>query len=753
MRKAKVGSDANVLDSGTLSFSVETRVLRELGERLVKQPEVAIVELIKNAYDADATECSVEFGPDEVITVADDGVGMTLDRFTSAWMRIGTGVKAQTPYSELYNREITGEKGIGRFAVRFLGKALQLESVAEDNEKGLKTKLIANFDWPQFDESEDLGNVKVPYRLVEAISGDETGTKLVISQLRPQAKQLNVYEVRTGSIGMLNPLRSLFRQTKGQPGLEIEDQLDPGFELKVRSGENDAVTDVAEEILEAFVLRARLSVSGKKLDLRIYRRDTRKPYLKITDTYVNEVGGVEADIRFFPRRKGAFSGLPVDGRLAQSWIRENHGVAVFDRKFRVQPYGSGTDDWLQLQADAGSNWREPRSGLAEKHFAMSQSVKADTKLNWMLRLPLSTQLVGLVCVNGRRVSESSGNGEGLIASADREGFVDNNAFSQLWDVVRGTVEAIAYTDRKLQQENEERERTKQLAAAQAETKAAIEEVETNPNIAEADKSQIISALSQSQTLIEQQGKESRTREQQLEVMSLLGVVAGFMTHEFGVALGELEDAKISLVEITKKRPEFAETVTAIEDHIRKLEDHVSYSSVYIRGTRSVPENPYLALPRLRQVTRVFGKYAEERRIEVPIKVEKDLQAPLVPLSLYSGLALNLYTNALKAVTAKMGDEQGCILFHAWNDERWHYLEVSDTGIGIPTALRDRVFDPLFTTTATGRKKGTDPLGSGMGLGLTLVRRAAEAFGGRASVVSAGEGYSTTVQVRLPLEPR
>ena len=77
------------------------------------------------------------------------------------------------------------------------------------------------------------------------------------------------------------------------------------------------------------------------------------------------------------------------------------------------------------------------------------------------------------------------------------------------------------------------------------------------------------------------------------------------------------------------------------------------------------------------------------------------------------------------------------------------LEVSDTGIGIPPALRERVFDSLFTT--TGSKN--DPLGSGMGLGLTLVRRGAEAFGGRVAVVRAGEGFATAVRIRLPLRSR
>ena len=739
-----------LLDHGTLSFSVETRVLRELGERLVKQPEVAIVELIKNAYDADAAECAVEFSPERRIVVEDDGTGMTLDRFTNAWMRIGTGSKAHTPFSERYWRELTGEKGIGRFAVRFLGRSLHLESVANDQSRDLTTKLTADFDWPRFDRNEDLGKVRVPYQLVVARPGTRTGTKLVITGLRPQVSGLDLDAVRTGSIGILTPLRSLFRQTMGRRDLEIDHVGDPGFELNVRRGGSEPPIDVAEEILEACVLRATLSVNDDKLDLRLFRRGRNKPYLRITDTYVNEVGGIEADIRFFPRRKGAFTGLPVDGRLAQSWIRDNHGVAVFDRMFRVQPYGSARDDWLLLQADAARNRRDPRSPLAEKHFAMSQAVKLDTKQNWMLRLPQSMQLVGLVCVNGRRANELEGEGEGLIASADREGFLENKAFCQLRDLVRGAVEAIAFADRKLQQEEEAKERAEQLATARAETRVAIAEVQANANIAEEDKSRIISALAQSQVMVERQGEESRAREQQLEVMSLLGVVAGFMTHEFGVALEELESTKRSLEALAKKRPEFGETANSFATHIKQLEEFAMYSSGYIQGARTVPKKPYLAKPRIRQVKRVFGDYAAERDIDVDLaEVSGDLEAPLVPVSLYNGLALNLFTNALKAVTAKTGDARGKIAFRAWNDERWHRLEVSDTGIGIPPVLRERMFDPLFTT--TGSRK--DPLGSGMGLGLTLVRRGAEAFGGRAMVVPPRDGFATTVRIRLPLSPR
>ena len=145
--------------------------------------------------------------------------------------------------------------------------------------------------------------------------------------------------------------------------------------------------------------------------------------------------------------------------------------------------------------------------------------------------------------------------------------------------------------------------------------------------------------------------------------------------------------------------------------------------------------------------RIFGSYAFERNIEVALRVERDVLAPRVPVSLYNGIALNLYTNALKAVTVKSGSDEGQIVFSAWNEGKWHILEVSDTGVGVPSILHERVFEPLFTTTDTDQPN--DPLGSGLGLGLSFVRRSVEAYGGKIDFQPPTAPFSTTVRVRLP----
>src|SRR5438874_1528887 len=139
-----------LLDKDSIPFQAEGRLLQELGLRLVASPEVALVELIKNAYDADAPSCSVQLGEKQkTLVVADGGHGMTIDDFKNKWMRIATSSKTGKQTSPKFGRRLTGAKGIGRFAVRYLGDHLALQSTAFDRRYGCVTRLEAGFDWPK----------------------------------------------------------------------------------------------------------------------------------------------------------------------------------------------------------------------------------------------------------------------------------------------------------------------------------------------------------------------------------------------------------------------------------------------------------------------------------------------------------------------------------------------------------------------------------------------------------------------------
>ena len=122
-------------------------------------------------------------------------------------------------------------------------------------------------------------------------------------------------------------------------------------------------------------------------------------------------------------------------------------------------------------------------------------------------------------------------------------------------------------------------------------------------------------------------------------------------------------------------------------------------------------------------------------------------SPKMSVAIYTGIALNLYTNALKAVVAEnTHDAKPRVELRAWNEGTWHILEVVDNGVGIPEDIRERIWDPLFTTTSNSY----NPLGSGMGLGLSLVKRLVETIHGRIELAKPPAGYSTCFQLRLKL---
>jgi DNA topoisomerase VI subunit B len=116
-------------------FAVDSALLGELGEKLVSTVHVALTELIKNSYDADAQEVEVSIMPDEDgtprVRVHDNGIGMTLDEVQKFWMKIGTSNKSLDKVTSKYGRLKTGSKGIGRFACRRLGLNLKLTTCAE----------------------------------------------------------------------------------------------------------------------------------------------------------------------------------------------------------------------------------------------------------------------------------------------------------------------------------------------------------------------------------------------------------------------------------------------------------------------------------------------------------------------------------------------------------------------------------------------------------------------------------------------
>jgi signal transduction histidine kinase len=737
------------IESGSVPFRAESRLLQELGERLVASSDVALVELIKNSYDADAIQCDVSVAADtDALVVSDTGNGMTLDDFLNRWMTIATDSKRASRVSPKFGRSLTGSKGIGRFAVRFLGDSLDLQTIAYDSQRQCTTRLHAIFDWQDIDKAADLSATRIRYSLYKADSSSSTGTTLTINSLRGGTSVVFSKTVRTQILRLISPLSGLER---GHLGGDVSTTIDPGFTVNLpdRSGDNEERT-LASIVLDQYWARLLIKLERRKLRFEVYFKGDSKPRY----THPSERGhqpfsthlskGLFADIRFFPRRSGIFSGKDFDGRTAWSWVRDNSGVSVVDHGFRVKPYGFGDDDWLLLDSDNARNYRKWRSDLMEEYYSIPEEHRKAPSLNPMFNLPQSMQLVGAVSVESNQSAEA---GDDLIPSMDREGFIQNIAFKEMWEVVRAGIEFLALADEKEEQKKLAEEAKQAQADVRADFKAAIAYIRNSPTLSEADKNRITAEYATLVRHVDEVDAYNRRARESLETMGLLGVIAGFMTHESRRILWNLE-AIVKTLEVTaRKVPEVAAQLAAVKDALSAFKGHVEYTSTFIGAVHDTKAVSFASSAQVRRIIRLFKGFVEDRGIDVKNEIPPGTMTPPIPVAVYSGVILNLYTNAIKAVLAAPSKHKSpTVVFRGWNEPNRHIIEVLDNGIGVPPNLRERIFDPLFTTTSTIN----NPLGSGMGLGLSLVRKLMRELGGSITLIDPPSDFSTCFKLELPM---
>ena len=172
MAKAKIPNE--------LSFSITARTALLLGRENISSPTVALLELVRNAYDADATEVTIRFRnaskPDGTIEIIDNGHGMDWDDIISKWMIIGTNNKQISPYSPKGRRKV-GEKGIGRFALDRLASVTNLETTTL---KKTDNSYRLTINWDKFaNTNKSLEEIGHPIEIIE--NRKETGTKLYLT--------------------------------------------------------------------------------------------------------------------------------------------------------------------------------------------------------------------------------------------------------------------------------------------------------------------------------------------------------------------------------------------------------------------------------------------------------------------------------------------------------------------------------------------------------------------------------------------
>ncbi len=427
-----------------LPFRPRARLLQLLGDQLIGTPRLAVFELVKNAYDADAETVTVTLKnvdrSDSTIIVEDDGDGMSLETVRDIWLVPAHDHREKQRKAlrrTRLNRLPLGEKGLGRFAVHKLGDRIEVVTRA----KG-QPEVVVSIDWGALISKPFLADAEVVVRTREPVifKAKSTGTRLTISELREA--NLTRGEVRR----LLRQITSI-----SSPFTDRSDRFEAVLKVPAHPEWVSGVPDV-----DALLARApwhfsfsfdkgRLDwkyefrgVTGIKLAPRHLEKDdqpmlivpdreldamgtgakTARTKRIVADASMNDgLGPVGGQFYVYDRDRVILNRLG-DSQLVQHFLDENGGVRVYRDGIRVYNYGEPGDDWLGLD---------------------------------LRRVNTPTRNISRNIVVGA-VDLELEHSQGLTEKTNREGFVENPAYKQLQQLVLGAL-AVFEVERKIDKDN------------------------------------------------------------------------------------------------------------------------------------------------------------------------------------------------------------------------------------------------------------------------------------------------------------
>ena len=428
------------------------RLITTIGEDLIKDVHAAIVELVKNSYDADANIVDISFSafrPSSSLSnklkimISDDGHGMDFDTVVNKWMMPATDDKLKRRFSPK-GRLMQGRKGIGRYAAAILGEELFMTTTDND---GIQTSLY--IDWKEFNTAKYLDDINI---LIESKKTNEKpGTKLEIIGGYNRLLEWNSTEIEK----LIIELKKLISPINvSNYDIENEFSINLSFSnFSVENYENKKMGIVPFPIAEYYDYRLYGNVTENgNAELIFENKSARgipdeKVQLKIKlREGQRHCGHIKIDFKVYDREKDSLENLIQRGDLknhnndyfsvseARKLLNEISGIAIYRNYFRIRPYGNSGYDWLEL----------------DRLRVQNPSLKIG-----------SDQIVGTIVIEPEEISY-------LEEKSARDGLKENSFYEGLKEIARQTLQELEirrklFRDRTLKggrRTNVERELTK-----------------------------------------------------------------------------------------------------------------------------------------------------------------------------------------------------------------------------------------------------------------------------------------------------
>ncbi|HEY4177969.1 MAG TPA: sensor histidine kinase [Kofleriaceae bacterium] len=739
-------------------FTVDTHLFRELGELLVGRDSTALVELIKNAYDADATKLSV-YGQHlgtkgrGLIRLVDDGVGMNRTDFEQGFLRVASRRKEEgARRSTVYERRFTGAKGIGRLAAHKLASNVEVTSFALDDRGRTSLEGInARIDWDAIELKQTLEDLEADDKAVslndfKAAGKPKHGTTINLRKLRKawgkQDLGLFFSEVQgfeppgvliSGLPKLVVPSPPLF----GEATVRDSKKKDPGFTVELlgdfASGDSywDTLAASCSWVLEidASTKKVRYSVAPTRHTLDEF--PDAKPD-KFTDDHPAPKLGPFFQARVLIR----YGRLAVKQSQVQ-WAKSSSGIRVYMEGFRVPPYGESKNDWLSLDFD----------------YTRRNSVDTDDvgDKEGLLGVP-SSNYYGAVFLTAEGSPE-------LKTLVNREGFVPNESYEALVSILRKGTDLATRTRAAATQQKRQERREQRRATRETSGKPPLDPIErvgrarkllADARLAASNRD-AATAIERAREAVEAvtdvttDWSEVTDQAAMLRVLASVGTQMASFIHELNslVEMANVTDSLIGKLRNEKGLPavyrsRLATIQSAVSDMRRHLERQSSYLIDIVTPDARRRRSRQLLSERFDAGARLVQHVADRRAIKIVNRIPKSAKSPpMFPAELTTVFS-NLLTNAIKAA----GIEEGEILASGTVSSDEIKIQIQNTGERVSLTEAEKWFLPFKSTTTNV----DTTLGQGMGLGLTITRSILEEYGAEIHFVKPSAGFATSVEI-------
>ncbi len=723
-------------DNDNIRFSVDAGIIDRLGSELVARQETAVSELVKNAYDADATKVNIKFENSDniggTLYIEDDGMGMTREQLINGFMRISSTSKIHNPLSEIYKRKRAGQKGIGRFAVQRLGEKLTITTQTAESTEAF----VVTINWNDYSNDIDLLAVNNKIH-TKPNKNRKCGTTLKIEFLKDKWSEASIKRIYNyvGDILQPFPLSKIEEFNNGTI-------VDSGFKVyfsKIANGrqiniadEKTMVYNHATAIIEGTIDnygKGIYTVESKKLDIDEIGYISSDPDNE--DVPFSELKNVKFRAYYFIYNSDLVPKMQESN--IRKLARTQGGIRLYRNGFRVLPYGEPNNDWLGLDASTVKRSVLPVHANIN-FFGFVELIDRENVFNETSSREGLVETEGLIQLRNF-IYRTIMTAVIKIAEVRNVKIVSGQKVNDgVYESVEVRIKNIAFT---LEELDRELEKDSGSVEIKRRRKRKIQQVKKE--IEELQKAQ-------------EEEKEQYLKERSmLRVLSSVGLTIALFIHEVKDYILNMNSDINFLLEKLKSEEQVFRRLLILQSNVETFKSYTSYFDTVI--SQNVVRN--LIPIELQNKVEEFWDNTQNDAQKSNIKFQKPIRngyylftTPMHP-SEWSSILFNLYTNAKKAI--KRSKNKGELDIECGKIENRIFLKFSDSGDGINDAIKDRIFDEFFTTSSPNT---LDSLNSsnevtGTGLGLKIVKDILSSYRGKIYVDEPKKGFSTTIYIEVP----